>query len=93
MKTGFAAAALASLALALAACGQSTTTQGNAEEAGEAADTQFEQTTQGGTDMSDGPLENAGEAIDEAKQNADEAAQDAKAAADRAHDGDPSTNP
>ncbi len=68
MRTAF-AAGVAACALALAACGQSAV-QGSAEEAGERADTQFEQATEGSTDLSDGPLENAGEAIDEAKQDA-----------------------
>lgn len=93
MKTGFATAGLASLAIALAACGQPPATQGSAEEAGERADTQFEQSTQGSTDLSDGPLENAGEALDSAKQNADEAASDAKAAGERATDGNSATQP
>jgi len=81
MRTVFAAGVAAGV-LALAACGQSTSTQGSAEKAGERADTQFEQATQGSTDLSDGPLENAGEAIDQAKQ-------DAQAATD----GNPATQP
>lgn len=81
MRTVF-AAGLAAFALALAACGQSATTQGSAEEAGERADTQFEQATEGSTDLGDGPLENAGEAIDNAKQDAEAAT-----------DGNPATQP
>lgn len=70
----FLAAGVAAFALALGACSDGATTQGSAEEAGERADTQFEQATQGSTDLSDGPLENAGEAIDEAREDAAKAA-------------------
>jgi len=57
------ATAAAVAALSLAACGQ-----GPAEEAGEAADTAYEQSTTGTTDLGQGPAEEAGEAIDEATQ-------------------------
>lgn len=46
---------------ALAAC-----SQGPNEEAGEAADTNYEQSTTGTTDLGQGPAEEAGEALDEA---------------------------
>jgi len=52
--------------LGLAACGQ-----GPAEEAGEAADTAYEQSTTGTTDLGQGPAEETGEAIDEAADGAD----------------------
>ncbi len=92
MKLVF-AASLAALALTLGACGDADVAQGSAEQAGERADTQFEQATQGSTDLSDGPLENAGEAIDDARENAGEAASSAAGAADRATDGNPTTQP
>jgi len=60
------AAAAAVAALSLAACGQ-----GPAEEAGEAADTAYEQSTTGTTDLGQGPAEETGEAIDEAADGAD----------------------
>lgn len=53
--------AAAAAMLGLAACGQ-----GPSEEAGEAADTAYEQSTTGSTDLGQGPNEEAGEAIDEA---------------------------
>ncbi len=40
--------------------------QGPNEEAGEAADTAYEQSTTGTTDLGQGPMEEAGEALDEA---------------------------
>lgn len=56
------ALSIASVALlAAAAC-----SQGPNEEAGEAADTAYEETTTGTTDLGQGPMEEAGEAIDEA---------------------------
>jgi hypothetical protein len=44
--------------------------QGPNEEAGEAADTNYEQSTTGTTDMGQGPQEEAGEAMDEATDGA-----------------------
>lgn len=58
--------AASALALGAAAC-----SQGPAEEAGEAADTAYEQSTTGTTDLGQGPAEEAGEAIDEAADGAD----------------------
>ncbi len=51
--------------LGLAGCGQ-----GANEEAGEAADTSYEQSTTGTTDLGQGPQEEVGEAIDEATEGA-----------------------
>lgn len=66
MKTLVTTAAIAAL-LGLAACSQGTN-----EEAGEAADTAYEQSTTGTTDLGQGPQEEAGEAIDEAQGEAAE---------------------
>lgn len=52
--------AAAAIAL-LGAC-----SQGENEEAGEAADTAYEQSTTGTTDLGQGPMEEAGEQADEA---------------------------
>ena len=60
LKTILAAGAALSLA-GVAAC-----TQGPNEEAGEAADTAYEQSTTGTTDPGQGPMEEAGEQLDEA---------------------------
>ena len=46
----------------LSACSQ----KGSSEKAGEKMDSAIEETTQGQVDRGDGPLENAGEAIDKA---------------------------
>ncbi len=54
-------AASAALALGMAAC-----TQGANEEAGEQADTAYEQSTTGETNLGQGPMEEAGEQADEA---------------------------
>lgn len=62
MKTLLMTAAAAAM-LGLAGCGQ-----GPNEEAGEAADTQYEQSTTGTTDLGQGPQEEAGEAMDEATE-------------------------
>lgn len=64
LKSVLAAAAAVSL-LGVVAC-----SQGPNEEAGEAADTNYEQSTTGTTDMGQGPQEEAGEAIDEATDGA-----------------------
>jgi predicted outer membrane protein len=61
LKSVLAATAAVAL-LGVAACGQ-----GPNEEAGEAADTAYEQSTTGTTDLGQGPAEEAGEAIDEAQ--------------------------
>jgi hypothetical protein len=65
MRTVLMLAASAAL-LGVAAC-----SQGPAEEAGEAADTAYEQSTTGTTDLGQGPAEETGEAIDEAADGAD----------------------
>lgn len=67
-------AATAALALGLAAC-----SQGPNEEAGEAADTGYEQSTTGQTDLGQGPAEETGEAADEAADGADAAPGDTTA--------------
>jgi hypothetical protein len=64
LKSLLAAAAAVSL-LGVVAC-----SQGPNEEAGEAADTNYEQSTTGTTDMGQGPMEEAGEAVDEATDGA-----------------------
>ena len=66
MKTILMTAAAAAM-LGLAAC-----SQGPNEEAGEAADTAYEQSTTGTTDYGQGPMEEAGEAMDEAQGEATE---------------------
>jgi len=60
LKSLLAAAAAVSL---VAAC-----TQGPNEEAGEDADTAYETSTTGTTDMGQGPLEEQGEQVDEATE-------------------------
>lgn len=57
---------------ALAAC-----TPGDAEKAGERADSAYEEATEGQKDLADGPLENAGESVDRAAAEAREGAQGA----------------
>ncbi len=69
------------VAAAIAAC-----SPGTAEKAGENADSAFEETTQGQKDMTDGPMENAGEAIDAAGADAAEAAKDAQNSVEKAID-------
>jgi len=66
LKSLLGAAAAASL-LGVVAC-----SQGPNEEAGEAADTNYEQSTTGTTDLGQGPAEEAGEALDEAQGEAAE---------------------
>lgn len=80
MKLTFIAAAVSTLALV--ACGPSSNT---AEQAGQAADTKMEQATTGDTNLSDGPMENAGEAIDQGREQAADQMQDAATAEDKAH--------
>jgi len=65
MRSVLAIAAAAAL-LSVAACGQ-----GPNEEAGEAADSAYEQSTTGDVDPGQGPMEEAGEAADEAADGAD----------------------
>ena len=60
MKKVLISAAAAAVLLGAAAC-----SQGPNEEAGEAADTSYEQSTTGTTDVGQGPQEEAGEQIDE----------------------------
>lgn len=79
LKTLMAAAAAAAL-MGVGAC-----TQGENEEAGEAADTAYEQSTTGTTDMGQGPMEEAGEQADEAT--------DAQAPADGTTTPPPATTP
>ncbi len=67
--------------MSLGACGDES-----AEQAGENMDSQIEEATQGEVDLGDGPMENAGEAVDEANENAADAVDDAT-------DGNPATNP
>jgi hypothetical protein len=64
LKSLLGAAAAVSL-LGVVAC-----SQGPNEEAGEAADTAYEQSTTGTTDLGQGPAEETGEAIDEAADGA-----------------------
>ncbi len=64
LKSLLGAAAAVSL-LGVVAC-----SQGPNEEAGEAADTNYEQSTTGTTDLGQGPQEEAGEALDEATDGA-----------------------
>lgn len=61
-------------ALALAACSQQTSVT---EETGEAMDTAVEQATTGETNLGDGPMEQAGEAVDQAAENTAEAVDNA----------------
>lgn len=80
-----ATAAAAAAMLSLAACDSS------AERSGENLDSSIEEATQGHENLGDGPLEQAGESIDEAtggQQN-----NDAADALNDATDGDSSTNP
>lgn len=58
------------LAAAAALCFVAACSQGPNEEAGEAADTQYERSTTGTTDMGQGPNEEAGEQVDEATDGA-----------------------
>jgi hypothetical protein len=84
LKTIVTAAAAVAM-LGLAAC------DGSAEKAGENADSAIEEATQGEENLGDGPLEQAGESVDEATsapQNDDPAD-----ALNDATDGDASTNP
>lgn len=68
LKSVLAATAAAAL-LSIAAC-----SQGPQEEAGEQADTNYEQSTTGDTNLGQGPQEEAGEQADEATGEATEGA-------------------
>ena len=57
-------------AAALSMLGVVACSQGPNEEAGEAADTNYEQSTTGATDTGQGPAEEAGEALDQATDGA-----------------------
>jgi hypothetical protein len=84
LKSVLTAAAAAAL-LSVAAC------DGGAEKSGENMDSAIEEATQGEENLGDGPLERAGESIDEAS-----GAQSDNGAADAindATDGNPNTNP
>ncbi len=70
--------AAAGLTLLLGACGQ-----GASEKAGQDADSAYENATQGHENLSDGPMENAGEAVDDAAQGM---AQEGERAADAIED-------
>jgi hypothetical protein len=59
-------------AFALAAC-----QPGDAEKAGENADTKYEEAVDGQKSLTDGPMENAGEAVDKAAADAREGVTDA----------------
>jgi hypothetical protein len=81
LATAIAAAAM----LSLAAC------DGSAEKSGENLDSAIEEATQGEENLGDGPLEQAGESIDETTGNQQN--QDGADALNDATDGDESTNP
>ena len=66
---------------ALAAC-----QPGAAEKAGENADSAYEKTVDGQKDLTDGPMENAGEAVDRAATDAREGASSAGAAIEKKAD-------
>ncbi len=84
LKSILAAGAAMSL-LGLVACNDSGGAD-SAEEAGQAADTAYEQGMTGQTNMGDGPAENAGEAIDEQREKAADVAEEA-------HENAPATPP
>lgn len=85
MLKAIATAAAAAAMLGLAACGDS------AEKAGENMDSAIEEATQGEENLGDGPLEQAGEGLDEATGN--ERQGNVGDALNDATDGDASTNP
>lgn len=69
---------ISTLALAIfAAASLSACQPGDAEKAGENADSAYEESVDGNKDLTDGPLENAGEAVDAAAANAREGVNDA----------------
>jgi hypothetical protein len=75
-------AIIAAMGLATAAC---------SEQAGENADSAIEEATQGHENLGDGPLERAGEAVDEAAGR--ETNNDPADVLNDATDGNPSTQP
>lgn len=85
MLKSFATAVAAAAMLSLAAC------DGSAEKAGENADSAIEEATQGEENLGDGPLERAGEGLDEATGNQQN--DDGADALNDATDGNPNTNP
>jgi hypothetical protein len=80
-----ATAAVVAAATGLAAC------DGSAEKTGENMDSAIEEATQGQENLGDGPLEQAGEGIDETTGNQQN--NDAADALNDATDGDASTSP
>ena len=80
--------AIAGAAASLISLGACT---GSAEKSGENADSAIEEATQGHENLGDGPLEQAGEGIDEATGNQQN--NDPADALNDATDGDSSTNP
>jgi len=80
-----ATAAAAAAMLGLAACG------GSAEKTGENLDSSIETAANGEENLGDGPLEQAGEAVDEATGT--ERTDDGADSLNDATDGDASTNP
>ena len=84
LKT-FTTAIAAAAMLSLAAC------DGSAEKSGENLDSAIEEATQGEENLGDGPLEQAGESVDEATNNQQN--DDAADALNDATDGDETTNP
>lgn len=84
MRTPFIAAAIAA-AFGLAACGES------AEKTGENLDSSIEEATQGQENLGDGPLERAGESIDDA--TGETRSDDPADALNDATDDNPATNP
>jgi len=86
MLKSIATAAAAAAMLSLAAC-----SQGSAEKAGENADSAIEEATQGHENLGDGPLEQAGESVDQATGTTNN--NDAADAVNDATDGNPNTRP
>ncbi len=84
MRKTFATAAIVAAALGLAAC------EGSAEKTGENLDSAIEEATQGEENLGDGPLERAGEDVDEATDN--QRTDDGADALNDATDGNPRTN-
>jgi len=85
MMKALVTAAAAAAMLGLAACGDS------AEKTGENLDSAIEEATQGEENLQDGPLESAGESIDNATGT--ERSGDLGDTVNDATDGNPNTNP
>ncbi len=85
MMKALVTAAAAAAMLGLAACGDS------AEKTGENLDSAIEEATQGEENLQDGPLESAGESIDNA--TGAERSGDLGDTVNDATDGNPNTNP